>query len=151
METVTLTSEILQKTVDNLAHSVEQLTGLSPKKTPLNTIQDSILKRFDLCYIYFLKHGIAILRSHYQIKLRITTPKKIFNTLYQKQLITPKELNVLLDTVRIKSLSKRSYDSKNADKTMIAIIKTLPAIKQIARKLILEQHASLQNSICTSY
>ncbi len=140
METITLICEILQKTLLNLTDSINRLQmalkNQDDKAITFNTLQDSILKRFDLYYIYSLKYGAALLKSHFQITLRIRTPKKIFNTLYQKQLIAQKELDILLATVRIKSLSKKCYDPKSTARAIHVIIEALPVIQKVTQKIV---------------
>jgi hypothetical protein len=76
------------------------------------------------------------LKSQHQITLRLTTPKKIFNTLHQKSLITQDELATLMTTIQIKRLTRKCYDETYIEKTMQEIVKSLPAIEQVAQKLL---------------
>lgn len=140
METIARIYEVLPKTVANLTDSVNWLVkaqaGQDPEIADLDVHQYATLKQFDLCYIYLIKTGIALLKSHHQITLRLTTPKKVFNTLYQKNLITQDELATLLATIKIRRLTRKCYDETYIDKTMRAIIKILPVITQVAQKMV---------------
>jgi len=140
METIARIYEVLPKTVANLTDSVDWLVkahaGQDPDIPDLDVHQYATLKQFDLCYIYLIKTGIALLKSHHQITLRLTTPKKVFNTLSQKQLINQKELDILLATIKIRRLTRKCYDETYIDQTIQAIIEILPAITQIAQKMV---------------
>jgi uncharacterized protein YutE (UPF0331/DUF86 family) len=140
MENFDLICEIVPKTVVHLTETVHDvqiaLNGKGDKRIRLEVLQHALLKRFDLCCIYLLKYGAALLRSRYQIKLRFTTPKKVFNTLHQKGLITQDELTTLLATIKIRRLTRKCYDETYIEKTMQEIVKSLPAIEQVAQKLL---------------
>jgi hypothetical protein len=76
------------------------------------------------------------LKSQYQTTLRLTTPKKVFNTLYQKDLITQDELATLLTTIQIRRLTRKCHDETYIEQTMQAIIEILPAITHVATKML---------------
>jgi hypothetical protein len=140
METIARIYEVLPKTVANLTESVDWLVKAQADQDPdipdLDVHHYATLKRFDLCYIYLIKTGSALLKSQHQLTLRLTTPKKVFNTLYQKDLITQDELATLMTTIQIKRLTRKCYDEAYIDKTMQAIIEILPAITHVAQKLL---------------
>ena len=143
METIARIYEVLPKTVVNLTESVDWLVkaqaGQDPDIPNLDVHQYATLKQFDLCYIYLIKTGIALLKSQYQITLRLTTPKKVFNTLYQKALISQDELATLMATIQIRRLTRKCYDETYIDQTIQAIIEILPAITLIAKKIVPEK------------
>jgi hypothetical protein len=140
METITRIYEVLPKTVANLTDSVNWLVkaqnGQDPAIPDLDVHQYATLKQFDLCYIYLIKTGIALLKSQHQITLRLTTPKKVFNTLHQKTLITQDELATLLATIKIRRLTRKCYDETYIERTMQEIIEILPAVTLVAQKML---------------
>jgi nucleotidyltransferase substrate binding protein (TIGR01987 family) len=141
MDKIIVAYETLQRACRSLHVAIERfIAGQKDARTDEETQderRDAIIKRFELCYDLLWKYGKLYLMIYHETD--ILSPKKVFNELFSKQIISREDTDTLMDIAEVRNLTVHTYDEEYADDAAQEIIEYLKALEKILKKLAPEK------------
>jgi len=101
--------------------------------------RDSVITRFQLCYELLWKYGKHYLLVYLQAD--VSSPKKVFQELHAKKIISREDADNLMDIVEVRNLTTHIYDEAYAEQAAQEIIEYLRFLETILKKLAPEKAA----------